>query len=272
MLEAREVIVRFGRHIVAVDGVSLGVSPGEVVTLCGPNGAGKSTLLAALAGDRWKGDGAVLMDDRPIGDYSSAELATRRAVLEQTPSLSAAFTVGQLAGLSIPVQVPPDRTDEIIRDSLDDVGLSARAGHRADVLSGGQRHRAHLARVLGQLAGAEYVAQADGVASNGGRYLLLDEPTASLDLVHQIAVMKVARRAASRGVGVLVVLHDLNLAAAFSDRIALLCHGRLVSQGSAAEVMTADRLSTVYETEIDVDLGPQNNLRITPVLAPSAAA
>ena len=262
MLEAMDLTVRFGASTLAVNNVSIAVKPGKVLTLCGPNGAGKSTLLAVLAGDLKPTSGEALLDNQPVRSLGTEVLATRRAVLEQSPSLSAAFSVRQLAGLSIGIEVSPRDTDAIIADVVSDVGLSPRINDRVDLLSGGQRHRAHLARVLGQLAAA---------GERNGQYLLLDEPTASLDLVHQIAVMKVARRAASRGVGVLVILHDLNLAAAFSDEVVLLAAGRLVDSGPPAAVFTSEQLSEIYEASIDVVSDPSSALRIFPVFEPVTA-
>lgn len=258
ILEARDLTVQFGSSLIAVDEVNITVNPGQVLTLCGPNGAGKSTLLSALAGDLKPTRGCAFLDKKPVGKYATEELSKRRAVLEQSPSLTAAFSVGQLAGLSIGIEVPPLEAGTLIRDLLTDVGLVSRINDRVDLLSGGQRHRAHLARVLGQLASA---------GEREGRYLLLDEPTASLDLVHQIAVMKVARRAALRGVGVLVILHDLNLAAAFSDRVALMAKGRVVDEGPPADVFTSKQLSDIYEASIEVMSDAQNTLRIFPVFS-----
>jgi len=258
MLEAQNLTVKFGHQTIAVDNASIQINGGEVVTICGPNGAGKSTLLAALAGDIRPAKGDAIIDGHPIRSFRPAELARKRAVLEQAPSLSAAFTVQQLAGLSIGIEIPPKQTEEIIRRSLEDVGLADRAEDSVQLLSGGQRHRAHLARVLGQLAAA---------GEQQGTYLLMDEPTASLDLVHQISVMKVARRAALRGVGVLVVLHDLNLAAAFSDRIILMRQGQVVTDGKPIEALTGERLSNLYEAEIIVDHKPTQGIRIIPVFA-----
>ncbi|MBH64125.1 MAG: heme ABC transporter ATP-binding protein [Alphaproteobacteria bacterium] len=256
MLEVQDVTIRFGGNTPAVDNVSIAVKPGEIVSLCGPNGAGKSTLLSVLAGDLPPQEGRAFLDGRHLHDFSPQELATRRAVLEQSPTLAAAFKVKQLAGLSIAIEISPDTVQEIVTDTLMAVGLQHRAENRADLLSGGQQHRAHLSRVLSQLSSA-------GVEE--GRYLLLDEPTARLDLTHQVTAMRVARKAAQQGVGVLVVLHDLNLAAAFSDRVALMHEGKLVAEGTAEKVFTGDRLSEVYEAPLQVDRGPSNTVRVSPI-------
>ncbi len=140
-------------------------------------------------------------------------------------------------------------------------GIVALAGRAADRLSGGKRARAHLARVLAQLWA--------GRAAGDGRFLLLDEPTVSLDLGHQVDAMRVARAEAAAGAGVLAVLHDLNLAAAFADRIVLLSEGRIMAAGAPADVLDAGLLSSVYRAPILVQKA-QGGLRIIPDLTTPA--
>lgn len=262
MLEARHLSVTFAGGFLAVDRVDVDVRPGEVLTLCGPNGAGKSTVFSVLAGDRAASSGTVTIDGEKLSSLSAQALSRRRAVLEQTPKLSAPFSVAALAGLSIGIDVPPSKAKEIVRQSLEATGLSVIAEKRADMLSGGERHRAHLARVLSQLA---------ATGEQGGMYLLLDEPTASLDIEHQIAVMRIARKAAKAGVGVLVILHDLTLAAVYSHRVGLMHKGRMVAIGPPREVFTSAALSEVYRTPIDVGADACGHMRITPAFDPRAA-
>lgn len=257
MLEVQRVGHSFGQTRVLQD-VSLKVRPGEMVALCGPNGAGKSTLLAAMAGDFAPDEGQVFIDGQIVTGLPPAELARRRAVLEQTPTLSVGFSVRQLLTLAIPRDVPPERVDALVRETLRDVGLADRIDDNCQILSGGQRHRAHLARVLVQLA----------VSEKACGYLMLDEPTASLDIAHQITTMRIAQGAARLGEGVLVVLHDLNLAAAFADRAVLMHEGRIVADGPGADVFTAERLSAIYDTEITVDMPESGRPHIVPVYDP----
>ncbi|WP_420406042.1 heme ABC transporter ATP-binding protein [Nisaea sp.] len=257
MLQALGVGHSFGRTEVLRD-VNVRVRPGEMVALCGPNGAGKSTLLAVMAGDYAPKQGLVQLDGRSVADLPPNVLARRRAVLEQAPSLSAGFTVRELLALGIPRDVPPERANVLIRETLRDVALTDRADDNCLILSGGQRHRAHLARVLVQLAASD----------KAGGYLMLDEPTASLDIAHQLATMRIARRAVRLGDGVLVVLHDLNLAAAFADRVVLMHEGRVVADGAGTDVFTTERLSAIYETEIAVERAGNGRPRIVPVYDP----
>lgn len=255
MLEARAVTLRRGGRPVLA-GVSLALGPGELVALCGPNGAGKSSLFALLAGEILPDAGAVTLDGRPLADFTAAALAAERAALEQSPSLSAPFTVRQLVALGL-AAVPRVALDEaaLVARAIAAAGVADLADRPADRLSGGERARAHLARVLAQIWA--------GRAAGRGRFLLLDEPTASLDIAHQIALMEAARAEAAAGAGVLVVLHDLNLAAAFATRVALLHDGRVEAAGPPAAVFETARLSRVYDTPIIAEATPRG-LRIMP--------
>ncbi|MFT3974164.1 MAG: heme ABC transporter ATP-binding protein [Amaricoccus sp.] len=226
--------------------VSLAVAPGELVALCGPNGAGKSSLLAVLAGELRPGAGEARLDGRPLATLGPGALARERAILEQAPTLAAPFTVSELVGLGMSLVARADVDEAAIRSrALAAAGVADLAGRGADRLSGGERARAHLARVLAQLWA--------GRAAGGGRYLLLDEPTASLDIAHQLVVMRAARAEVRAGAGVLCVLHDLNLAAGFADRAALMQAGRIVAAGPPVEVLRADRLSEVYGSPLAVE-------------------
>lgn len=255
MLEAREVSLRRGGRPV-LEGVSLTLATGELVVLCGPNGAGKSSLFALLAGEIRPEAGAVTLDGLPLARLSAATLAAERAALEQAPTLSAPFSVTELVALGL-TAVPRADVDEaaLCGRAMAAAGVAALAARAADRLSGGERARAHLARVLAQLWA--------GRAAGAGRYLMLDEPTASLDIAHQLAVMTAARAEAEGGAGVLVVLHDLNLAAAFADRVVLMHAGCVAAAGPPGEVFEAERLSQIYETPLAVERTVRG-LRILP--------
>lgn len=266
MLEAIDLsVIRGGRA--ALRGVSLTLCAGEVMAVCGPNGAGKSTLLSALAGDLKPDGGAVLLGGAPIAAMSPRALARRRAVMEQDPALSAPFRVRDLAalGLSAMPEIPPDAAGGIVARAMAQAGIAAHADRPADRLSGGERARAHLARALAQLEGGRQVS---GGAPGA---LLLDEPTASLDLARQAEAMGAARAAAQGGAAVLAILHDLNLAAAFADRVALLRAGRLEALAPVAEAMTSARLSDVYGAPVEVRPAANGGLSVAPVFAPPPA-
>lgn len=262
MLEAKNLTLAHGRKAV-VHEVDLTLHVGEVLALCGPNGAGKSTMLSAFAGDLSAEGGVVCLEQSDMCDLSAKELAKQRAVLEQSPSLSASFTVEELSRLSIPLELSPQATDETVDAVLNRLGLTEMQHSPVHELSGGQQHRAHLARTLCQLEAGRQLG--------GGKYLLLDEPTASLDIAHQIAVMEAAYATSRQNSGVLVVLHDLNLAAAFSDRIGLMADGKMVAIGTPMEVLTEARLTEVYQTPIRVHV-VDGELTISPVFTQMALA
>lgn len=238
LAEARDVdVILGGRRIVS--GASLALAAGEVVALIGPNGAGKSTLLGAFAGDLGTSAGEMVVDGAPIGRWTSTELAMRRAVLPQTVTVSFPFTTREVVrmGRAAWARTPDeDLDDALIAGALAAADVSHLADRVYTSLSGGERARVALARVVAQRA----------------QLLLLDEPTAALDVHHQELVLELARARAHDGDGVLVVLHDLAVAARHADRVVLLAGGRIVADGPPAVVFDAARLSRVYEHDIEV--------------------
>lgn len=261
MLAAEGIGVRLGGRWV-LRGVDLAVAPGEVLALVGPNGAGKSTLLACLSGAGRPDEGRALIDGIAPTALSPAALALRRAVLDQSPETAAAFRLDALAALAIPREIAPREAGAIVARALAAVGLSALADRPVDRLSGGERHRGHMARVLAQ----HHAARALG----HGRWLMLDEPTASLDLAHQASVLRAARAAAADGAGVLAVLHDLTLAAAMADRVAVMRAGRLIACGPPAEVLTPERLAAIYGLPVAVERTTTGALAVVPDYADPA--
>ncbi|MDT3399283.1 heme ABC transporter ATP-binding protein [Streptomyces sp. B1866] len=236
--EAAGLGVRLGARTVLAD-VALAVRAGEVLALVGPNGAGKSTLLAALAADVPAGAGEVRIAGRPAGAWSPAELALRRAVLPQAPALAFPFTVEEVVRMGrAPWAGTPaeDEDDAAVAAAMAATEVAGLAGRPFSALSGGERARVALARVLAQRA----------------PLLLLDEPTAALDLRHQELGLGACRERAAAGDAVVVVLHDLGLAAAYADRAAVLHGGRIAALGPPAEVFEADLLSGVYRQPVEV--------------------
>lgn len=240
MLAARQVSVRVSGATL-LNEVSLAVRPGEVLVVIGPNGAGKSTLLKALCGDIGVTAGEVRMNQRLLRDWPLRARAKVRAVLPQETALGFPFPVFDVVLMGrgphlCGVESAHDRA--IARAALHRVEADHLAERRYTTLSGGERQRVHLARVLAQIW--------EPPADDAARYLLLDEPTASLDLTHQHALLGLARRFSRQGIGVLAVLHDLNLAAAYADRIAVLKGGRLVALGTPAAVLQPELIERVF--------------------------
>ena len=234
MYEARAIRVVLGGRAI-LDGVDLALSPGRVVVVVGPNGAGKSTLLKALAGERRPSSGEVRLDGVPLADIPTAALARRRAVLPQSVHVAFAFTVAEIVTLGLPAGLDRVLTNAHVARALLAVDLENFDARLYEQLSGGERQRVQFARVLAQL----WAAPAPG-------YLLLDEPTLSLDLEHQLLALRIARDYAREGGGVLAVLHDINLAAMAADEIVALKNGRVVAAGTPGEVFTDGLMATLY--------------------------
>lgn len=241
---------------VLVDRVDIAIAPGEFVGVLGPNGAGKSTLLRMLAGEIRPTGGMILLDGHDLRTKSAAELAQRRAVVPQATALTFPFTAREvvLLGASVPsMGVDPPRWRVAAAEAIAAVGMSQFAERLFVELSGGERQRVHIARALCQLAAARHRPRESAA-------LLLDEPTASLDLAHQRLVLGAVRRVAEQGTAVLGVLHDFNLAAAYCDRLVLLHRGRVAIAGAAREVLSDEMLSTVYGCEIRANTLPANDI------------
>ncbi|MFC4351884.1 heme ABC transporter ATP-binding protein [Fodinicurvata halophila] len=270
MLSAESVCLRRGGRLI-LQAVDLAVKPGEFLALVGPNGAGKSTLLRLMAGSLSPTEGRVCLDGQPLATQDPRSLAQRRAVLPQGSLLNFAFTVREVVSLGrSPHRTGPARDRQVAEEVMALAEVLPLADRRYTELSGGERQRVELARVLAQI----WPEPGDAPAGAGARYLLLDEPTSSLDLRHQQTVMEVARRLARYGFGVLAVLHDLNLAARNADRLALLAPGgegqggHLVRQGRPEQVLEASLLSKVYETPVELLPGPVDG---PPVILPARA-
>jgi iron complex transport system ATP-binding protein len=257
VIASSDVTVRVGAKTL-LDDVSLAVTPGEVVVLVGPNGAGKSTLVRVLAGELKPASGSVTLKGRAIQSYGPRELALHRAVLSQNISVAFPFTVGEVVRMGA-----GDRhgraINELAERALADVDLAAFSDRIIGTLSGGEQQRAHFARVLVQLACGE--------AAHGPGLLLLDEPTASLDLKHQLDMLEAVGRCARRGVAVVAILHDLNLAAMSADRVVVLDQGRVAAVGTPAETVTDELLARVFKCQGAVGRAPAPG---TPFVLPHA--
>ena len=213
---------------------SLSVIPGEFTAVVGPNGAGKSTLLRILSGEDKASSGEVFLNNQPQNSYSSKSLSRLRAVLPQSTSINFPFTVEQVVEIGRYAHATSDQQNQqIIADILQRTGLTHFRERAYQTLSGGEQQRVQMARVLAQLWHGGYHAQ-----EARPRYLLLDEPTSSLDLAQQQKLLSLARDSCQEGVGVLAILHDLNLAMQYADRILFLKKGQTVAYGPVGEAVT----------------------------------
>ena len=246
MLTAENLEVRRDARCV-LQGIGLQLRAGEIFGVLGPNGAGKSTLLGALCGELAISTGQVLLADRPLHEWPSRERAQRLAVLPQQSSLSFGFRVEEVVAMGRLPHGEGRKADlRVVGQALAAADASHLQGRSYLTLSGGERQRVHLARVLAQLwPGAE------------GQVLLLDEPTAALDPLHQHSILQAVRGFAEQGAAVLVILHDLNLAARYCDRLMLLHEGRAHLQGSVDEVLQAQPLHDVFGLDVLVQRHPE---------------
>lgn len=219
--------------------ITLDVHAGEVLGLIGPNGAGKSTLLQLLAGLHRPSAGEILLDGLPIHTLLPDQRAKRIAYLEQRPIMHWPFAAQQVVALGRLVHgdSESDAGRKLITQALEHTGAQAFAARAFDTLSEGEKLLVHLARVL---AGAPAV-------------LLADEPTAALDPANQLQVMRLLRQQARRGLGVVVILQDLTLAARFCDRLLLLQAGAVMAQGEPAQVLTRDQLRQTWQLDASYD-------------------
>ncbi|RZI33806.1 heme ABC transporter ATP-binding protein [Pseudomonas orientalis] len=246
MLRVEALHIRRAGKTVLAD-VTLDLLPGQVLGVLGPNGAGKSTLLTALCGELLPDQGKVWLGAQELKRLSGAQRAQRLAVLPQTSTLDFAFRVEEVVGMGrLPHQTGRVRDEEIIRAALHAADAGHLSGRSYLALSGGERQRVHLARVLAQLWPGE-----------AGQTLLLDEPTSMLDPLHQHTTLQAIRSFADRGAAVLVILHDLNLAARYCDRILLLEGGRPHALDTPAQVLRPEPLKAVFGLDVLVQLHPE---------------
>ncbi len=245
MIGFDSVVIRYpGSARNAADGVSLVAKRGAITAVVGPNGSGKSTLVRALI-RRAPFTGDIRIDDQSLTDVSRAAFARRIAVVTQREELAFPVLVGDYVALGrfphLGVwHTAGDRDRAALDRALSLAGVAALAERRVDTLSGGEWQRVRLARALAQ----------------GGEAIVLDEPTAFLDIAHEMGVFELLSALAQSGQAVLLVSHQLNLVARFAQHIVLLHHGRVSAAGSPDDVMQAATLERVYEWPLVVTRDP----------------
>lgn len=247
-------VTRGERHL--LDDVSVSARAGELLAVLGPNGAGKSTLLKVMAGEFAPDAGEVALGGRRLANWLPVELALVRAVMRQDTYLDFAFSAREVVMMG---RYPHCTRHTTARDwdIVDEALAAADAAHLATRpyprLSGGEKARVQFARALAQV----------WPGSAEPRLLLLDEPTAALDITHQHSVLTLARGLTrTHRFAVIAVLHDLNLAARYADRIALLDQGRVAALGTPAEVLTPEQLMATYHVAADCHTSPTGELWI----------
>jgi iron complex transport system ATP-binding protein len=240
LLSANSVVFSRGEKRI-LDGVSLRIIPGELTVVLGPNGAGKSTMLDVLSGWLTADSGEVMLDGQPIQKFSPLERARRCAVMRQDSARPAGLTV--LESVELGRMAQGGSAEEIratARDMLRRMDLAEFESRDCASLSGGEWQRAAFGRTAAQIWNADNPAA-----------ILLDEPVSSLDPPHQHSLLAEARALAKQGHGVLAILHDLNLAAHYADRVALLRSGRVEAVGPSAEILRPDLLSKILGCRVE---------------------
>lgn len=235
-----------------LNNVSLSLAQGELVALLGPNGAGKSTLIRALAGEVHVPGRTVHFNGKDMNQWPRVALARHRAVMPQKVDLQFPMTVEEVVALGRPRE-PLARRRRIIRALLARLDITHLETRLVPTLSGGEQQRVQLARVLAQVW-----------ERPAPRLLLLDECTSALDPAHQQQVFLQLARLAREGFGLLVAVHDLNLAAQYADRLVLMKDGRIFAEGSPASVLTEQHLREVYGLESRVELLPEGYPLVIP--------
>lgn len=255
IVEARDVTVRYGRAArPALRNVSCRVEEGRLVAAVGPNGSGKTTLIRALSGLLPLEHGTVRAGGRSVADWPRHELARMLGVLPQREEILFPLRVeetvmlGRYAHLG-PLAPSGEADRAAVRDALERCDVAGFAGRPVDSLSGGEWQRVRLARALAQEP----------------RGLLLDEPTASLDVRHEMELFELFRRLVNEGLAALVITHHLNLAARFADHILLLNGGELVAEGAPIEVLTRETIGRVFEWPVAVTRWDDGSPQVVPL-------
>ena len=256
MLTLNHVTYRIGSKAL-LEGVMAEVRPSQVTAVVGANGAGKTTLLRIASGELAPSEGTAQMDGTPLHTLGAREQARRRAVLPQQSHLGFSFPVLDVVLMGrtphLAGRAESARDGQIAHAALEAVGMAGFAERAYPTLSGGEQQRVHLARTLAQV----WNEPDEEHPGKCHRYLLLDEPTASLDLRHQHGVLAVARRFAADGAGVLAVLHDLNLAAQYADHVLVLRRGAVYAQGAPTRVLTPEVIRGAFGMDVLVQSHPR---------------
>lgn len=247
-LEAIELEISRGNKTVLRD-INFSVCAGELVVVIGPNGAGKSSLLKAMSGELNLGRGSVVVHGLAVKELSLAQRARSIAVLSQQSNLNFPFSVAEVVEMGrMPFASSYQLNQSICREAMEVSDCWSFRERMYTQLSGGEQQRVQLARVFSQ----SWPAQ-----DSGPQYVFLDEPNSALDLSHQKAVLDYCRRRASANAVVVLVLHDLNLACQYADRLLLLDEGQLVSNGSPWDVAKPELLRQVYGVNVEVVRHPK---------------
>ena len=234
-----------------LDNVSLEIKENEIISVVGPNGAGKSTFINILAGDYEPHNGHVEYDGNTLKNISLQERAFCRSVMSQSQPLIFDYSVKEvieMGWIDRGSLVYVDNLKQIILKIAEECFISNLLSNKFRTLSGGEQRRVHFARTLIQLWRPS--------GSEDPRYMFLDEPTSNLDLFYELKILDLVKNKSKEGFGCLIILHDLNLAAKYSDRIALFHQGRIIKVGVPEEIMSNKILKEVYKLSFNISKNP----------------
>jgi len=246
MLKAENIHVELGRKTI-LHGIDLAAQAGRMTAIIGPNGSGKTTLMRALTGEIAYA-GSATLNGVDIAGAQPWQLAAMRGVLPQSAMLAFPFTVHEVVRLGQTSGIMGADNGDLVVQALNSVDLDGFEARFYQELSGGEQQRVQLARVLCQV----WEPRLNDVP----RFLFLDEPVSSLDIKHQLQIMDIAADYAARGGGVLAIMHDLNLTAAFADHVVLISAGRVFAAGTPSDVLTSENLERVYDCPMRVAAEP----------------
>ena len=231
-----------------LEDISIEIKKGKITTLLGPNGAGKSSFLNILSGDLESYNGNVFYDKKNLTEMNIQEKAYFRSVMAQSQSIVFDFSVKEIVEMGWLEKGNikySNNFETALHEILIECDIEYLKNRKFNTLSGGEQRRVHFARSLLQLWRES--------SSDDPRYLMLDEPTSNLDLFHQIKMMNTIKKLSNEGIGILIILHDLNLAFKYSDYIAILKSGKIISFGEPRSIINNDVLSNAYGIKIQVN-------------------
>ncbi|MFC7786319.1 MULTISPECIES: ABC transporter ATP-binding protein [unclassified Rossellomorea] len=247
MIHIRGLSKSYGKKLVVED-VTVTIQPGQITSFIGPNGAGKSTLLSMVSRLLDSDSGEIILDQADLKKMKSDDLAKRVAILKQSNFLNVRLTVRELVSFGrFPYSKGrlKEEDEKAVNQALDYMNLGELEGNYLDELSGGQRQRAFIAMVIAQ----------------DTDYILLDEPLNNLDMKHSVQIMKILRRLVDDlGKTVVIVLHDINFASVYSDRIVAMKNGRVINEGSTDTIIQTQALKEIYDMDIPVQQMNENRI------------
>ncbi|AKB85875.1 heme ABC transporter ATP-binding protein [Methanococcoides methylutens] len=255
MLEVNDVIVKYGTRQI-LNQVDLQAEEGKFVGIIGPNGSGKTTLVKTINNIIKPTAGSITIDGRSIDDMSSVEIAKNIAMVSQVISINFEFTVEDVVLMGRTPYIKGAETHEdmeIVQDAMEKTKILHLKDRFVTQLSGGELQKVIIARALAQ----------------NPKILILDEPTSHLDITNQIDILSLVKDASRKGMIVIAVIHDLNLAAYYCDKICLIRDGDLISSGTPKEVLTPSNIKTTYNIDVEVINNIiTNSLYVIPLLEP----